>query len=173
MSFESPNVIGFDLGQHLGYFKGRAVGPVEFGTHQMPKTRDLGAWLAGCDGLLRKVLPGVDAVAVEMPFMGQDISPAIRLLGLMGHIAYMGRFYGIGESGFNRVPIATGKLTLSGFGHADADQMIAAAAREGYEGMNEHEAHACGVWKVIAIGAGETKAERDKRARLARRTTTP
>lgn len=147
--------LGLDLGQNIGWVKGGPVGPLEHGSFPMPNTTDLGLWLQGSDALFRKILPGCTGVAVEQPFLGDSYFPARKLLALLGHVYYWGRVVGIAQSQFKEVAISTGKKTLSGYGRADKDQMIAAAAALGYEGYDEHEADALGVWWVYVFGEAE------------------
>lgn len=150
-------ILGVDLGQHVGWVLGGSVGPLRFGTFEMKNTSDLGAWLRSSDELWQGLFGSgqVDGIAVEQPFLGQDYYPARKLLALLGHMAYWANFYGISSRSIQEIPIATGKLALSGRGNADAEMMIAAALRVHGVEMNEHEAHAAGIHNVYLFGRAE------------------
>jgi Holliday junction resolvasome RuvABC endonuclease subunit len=148
-------ILGIDLGQHLGWVKGDPVGRFSHGTIEMPKSTILGQWLAGLDPHIPELLFGVTGIAIEQPFMGRDYYPIRKLIALLGYVHRHAELAGI--RAIKEYPVATGKLTLSGRGNADAEQMIAAAAERGYPGLNEHEAHALGIWWIWQFGAAESR----------------
>lgn len=153
-------VLALDLGVNIGWVRGAAVGPHQHGTFVLPTTTDLGRWLAASDEFFRDALQGVDVVACEKPYLGQDYYATRKLVSLLGHCAYWCRHTGVPDARQIEVPIATGKLTLSGDGRANGAKMIAAAAERGYPGMNDHEAHALGVWWVAVFGKADPIAKR-------------
>jgi hypothetical protein len=145
------SILGLDLGQQIGWVKGAAVGPIRNGVFKdMPNTTDLGKWLAGSDGFFRAILPGVTAIAVEQPFLGDSYWPARKLLAMLGHVHYWAHFHGIGV--IEEIPVATGKLTLAGHGAASKERMIAAAVEWGLTDPEEHDADALGIWKTFVFG---------------------
>lgn len=148
-------VLAIDIGTHLGWFLGDAVGPVEYGTFELENTPDLGKWLASSDAFFQSVLPKTRAIAIEKPNTGSGSGFfAVRKnVALLGHCWYWAHFYGI--NGLNEVSVSTGKLTLTGHGHADKAAMIKAAAEDGYEDMDEHAADAYGIWKTHVFGRRE------------------
>lgn len=153
-------VLGLDLGQSVGWFRGGAVGPCTHGTFAMKKTTDLGSWVGSSDSFFREALDGVDFIAVEQPWLGADYYAARKLVSLLGHVHYWAHHMGIPSSRVIEVPVATGKLTLSGNGRADGPEMIRAAAGHGYPGLNDHESHAMGCWWVQTFGKREPIAKR-------------
>lgn len=157
-------ILGLDLGQNLGWVLGNRVGPLRHGVFTLKNTTDLGAWLRSSDEFFQYIFQeGVTGVAVEQPFMGSSYQAARKLLALLGHAYYWASFYGIPTSCFQEVAISTGKRTLSGYGKADKDQMIAAAAARGYPDLDtEHEADALGVWWVYQFGAMEPAKRKPK-----------
>lgn len=148
-------VLGLDLGRKLGWVLAGATGPMEWGTFELEDTTDLGSFLYSSDPFFREILPEAAAIAVEKPnTAGESAYFAIRKnMALLGHLHYWNRV--VRRVAVNEISVMTGKLTLAGYGHADKDQMIAAAAAFGCEGMNEHEADALGIWKVHVLGARE------------------
>lgn len=161
-------ILGLDLGVNLGWVLGDATGPMRRGTFECENTTDLGVFLHSTDRFFQAVMPLARGIAVEQPFLGESYYPARKALALLGHVYYWGRVYGIGASQIKEIPVSTGKLTLSGFGHADKDQMIAAAARLGYEDFDEHQADALGIWWCYVFGRRE--AARPKRVRSGKPT---
>lgn len=154
--------LAVDLGQSIGWIKGRAVGPLQHGTFEMPKTTRLGQWLRGSDGFWREVLPGVTSIAVEQPFMGRDYYPIRKLLALLGILNYWADWHDI--TNVTEIPVATGKVNLSGRGNADADVMIAAAMERYALDLNEHEAHALGIFDVFMFGRRDSIAKAKTRS---------
>lgn len=148
-------IIGLDLGQHIGWVKGNAVGPMASGTFEMDNTTDLGRWLQSSDPFFRQQLNGVTGIAVEQPFMGTDYFAARKLIALLGHMHYWRRIHGLPSNAVSEIAVSTGKKALSGRGNATAEQMIAAAAGHGHLGMDEHQAHALGIWWVYVFGRAE------------------
>jgi len=139
-----------DLGQMMGWVKGDIVGPMTYGTFTMPQTTNLGKWLKGMDAFCRQLLPGVTSLAVEQPFLGQDYFPARKLISALGHLHYWSGFYGVLV--VQEIAISSGKLNLSGSGAADAPRMIAAAKERYGLDLDEHQAHALGIWDVFQMG---------------------
>lgn len=147
--------LALDLGQHIGWIKGAAVGPLEHGTFDLPETTDLGAWLASTDAFFPEVMAGVTSIAAEQPFLGASYYPARKLLALLGHVYHHAHYQGIGAKQVDEIPVATGKVTLSGRGNAEAPEMVAAACEFfGFEPeeIDEHQAHAAGIFKVHIFG---------------------
>lgn len=156
-------ILGIDLGQTVGWVKGGAVGPLEHGEYPMAQSSDLGLWLHSFDGFFQGgIMRGVTGISVEQPFLGSDYYPARKLISQLGHLYHWARFFQIPASNIMEVPVATGKLTLSGDGRADKTKMIAAAATHGYEGLSEHEADALGIWWVYIFGRRERAKGRPK-----------
>lgn len=153
-------VLGLDLGQNVGWFKGGAVGPCTFGTFRMKNTTDLGLWLRGSDEFFREVLVGVDAVAIEQPFFSRDYYAVRKLISLVGYACMWSSTMGIPAARIAEIPVPTAKLTLAGSGRAEKSDMIAAAADRGYPGLNEHESDAFAVWTVSVFGKREPIAKR-------------
>jgi Holliday junction resolvasome RuvABC endonuclease subunit len=159
--------LAIDLGQHMGWCRGNAVGPLEHGTFEMPDTTDLGRWLAGSDRFFMEMLPGVDTVAIEQPFMSDSIYPIRKLLAALGHCHYHWHVLGRSSSLIEEIPVSTGKLTLAGKGHAEAHEMIYAACEFfGFEHaeIDEHQAHAMGLFKVHLFGRIEPPNRRRSRS---------
>lgn len=154
-------IVGIDLGVNLGWVRGNAVGPIEYGTISVQGGSNYGHFLSSSVDAFHHILRDASAVAVEQPFMGQDYYPARKLLGQLGLLHLMARQQGISHKAIEEIPIATGKLTLSGSGRADGPRMIAAAAERGLE-MNEHEAHALGIWWVYVFGKREPVGKRPR-----------
>ncbi len=159
-------ILGLDLGQNIGWVLGNRVGPLRHGVFELKNTTDLGVWLRSSDEFFQAIFQEqVTGVAVEQPFLGESYYPARKLLALLGMAHYWGSFYGVSSMCFMEVAISTGKRTLSGYGKADKDQMIAAAAARGYPSITtEHEADALGVWWVYQFGAMEPAAKRKTRS---------
>lgn len=148
-------ILALDIGQHLGWVLGNAVGPVRYGTAELSATTNLGAFVRSMDAPLQALIPRATAIAVEKPFTaGNAAYFAIRknMAGL-AMIHYWANFYGLAAP--TEISVMTGKLTLSGSGNADKARMIAAAEERGYPGMNEHEADALGIWWVYVFGKQE------------------
>lgn len=143
--------IAFDIGENIAYVRGASVGPLLFDTMKLkPQTR-LGAWLRQADDVWRGLLTGdVGEVGYEMPFMGRDIYAARKLFGMASMIHYWADWLLPGVP-VQPVMVQTGKYTLAGDRFAKAPAMIAAALVDGHE-MNEHEAHAYGIWKAMTFG---------------------
>lgn len=152
--------VGLDLGQSIGFFKGGAVGPCTHGTFRMKQTTDLGLWLRGSDEFFREVLVGVDAIAIEQPFMSRDYYAVRKLLALVGYANMWASTMGVPAARIIEVPVATAKLTLAGSGKAEKWQMMAAAAERGYPDLDEHSADAFGVWTVSVFGKRDPIAKR-------------
>lgn len=151
-------ILGLDLGQTIGWVLGDAVGPLRHGIHPMQNTTDLGLWLRSGDEFWQQIFGSglVTGVAIEQPFLGESYYPARKLLALLGAAYYWGSFYGLSATQFMEVPIATGKKTLTGYGKADKNRMVAAAKERGYVDIEtEHEADALGVWWVYQFGRQE------------------
>lgn len=148
-------VLGIDLGQTVGWFLGEAVGPCRWGSFPLATTTDLGRWLKSSDEFWQAILPEADAMAIEQPFLGASYYPARKLISLLGHAYWHAGYVGLTHNAIMEVPVSTGKHTLTGHGNADKDQMIAAAAADGYEDMDEHAADAYGIWKVYVFGRRE------------------
>ncbi len=146
-------LLAIDLGQYVGWIKGNAVGPVSHGTIDLTSTPRLGLWLKNLDPHIPELLWGVTAIVIEQPFMGRDYYPIRKLLALLGYINRHAEDAGIRT--IKEYAISTGKKALSGSGAADGPQMIAAAERRGYPGLNEHEAHALGLFWVFHFGPAE------------------
>lgn len=148
-------IVGLDLGEKIGWCKGAAVGPMDFGTIQVEGGSDLGAFLTSAMEQLPAVLRGASGIAVEQPFLGDSYYPARKLLALLGVVHQVARWEGIGSKQIEEIPIATGKLTLSGYGKADKGMMIMAAAERGYFDLDEHQADALGIWWTYVFGRRE------------------
>lgn len=163
-------ILGLDLGQNIGWVLGDRVGPLRHGVHVMKTTTDLGLWLRSGDEFWQQIFGTglVTGVAIEQPFLSSGgkkkdggsrpggYYPARKLLALLGAAYYWGSFYGLSSQHFMEVPIATGKMTLTGYGKADKPRMIAAAKERGYVDIEtEHEADALGVWWVYQFGRQE------------------
>lgn len=144
--------LALDLGKHIGWVKGAAVGPMEYGSYLLDETTDLGRWLQSSDAFLQEVLPGTTSIAIEQPYMGDNKWVMQKLSALLGHIAYYGRFQGIGWAQIKMIANSTGKKRLAGHGHSDKDQMIAAAVAFGLDDPDEHTADALGIWMVHMFG---------------------
>lgn len=168
-------ILGLDLGQTIGWCLGNAVGPLRHGEFPLKNTTDLGLWLRSSDDFFIPMFRdgGVTGVAIEQPFLSPGgkkadgsskpggYYPARKLLSLLGHAYMWGSFYGLSDIHFEEVPVASAKLTLSGSGAADKDQMIAAAAARGYPSITgEHEADALGIWWCYVFGRAEPIAKR-------------
>lgn len=145
--------LALDLGQNIGWVKGRITGPMEHGTFKLPNTTDLGRWLRGADEFCRQVFPGVTSIAMEQPFLGSDYYPARKLIALLGHCHYWASFYDVRV--VQEIAVGNGKLNLAGHGHADEQQMISAAMRVYGLDVDEHAAHALGIWDVFMFGKRE------------------
>lgn len=164
--------LALDLGQNIGWLKGSTVGPIQHGTIQLEGGSDLGLWLNSAAMVLPKLMRGCDDLAVEQPFLqtgGKDKEgkskpggyfPARKLLGLLGLVHWIARMEGIPSALVHEIPVASGKLALSGHGNADAEMMIAAACDwYGFEPheIDEHQAHAGGLLKFHLYGPGLPK----------------
>lgn len=158
-------ILGLDLGGTLGWVKGNAVGPIQHGQFDCENTTNLGRWLKSSDTFFRTILPGVTAIAVEQPYLGDSYYPARKLLAQLGHLYYWCDAVGVPIGNVREIAISTGKHTLAGHGRADKDQMIAAAFdMHGLEGLDEHEADALGIWHVHVFGEREKTAPRRTRS---------
>lgn len=157
-------VLGVDLGQTIGWFLGDAVGPCRWGSFKAEKTTDLHRWLRSVDAPLQQILPHATAIAIEQPWMGDNWYPLRKLAAQLGHVHYHAGFAGIPSAKIKEIPVATAKYTLAGHGRADKDMMIAAAAADGYEGMDEHAADAYGIWKTYVFGERERPAKAKTRS---------
>jgi hypothetical protein len=159
-------ILGIDLGTSMGWVLGDPVGPLEWGTFECAAGTHLGKRVASADAFWRKMLPRCDGVAVEKPnTAGNSAYFAIRSnMALLGALHYWSTFYP-NVRVIEEISVMSGKLALSGNGHASKEEMIAAAAALGYEGMTEHEADALGIWWIYQFGPAETKAQRMKRIR--------
>lgn len=148
-------ILAIDLGTHLGWFLGGAVGPCSHGTYKLEDTTDMGRWLRSSDAFFQKILPVCRHVVVEKPNTAGDSAYfAIRKnMALLGHVHYWAGFHGIVIRPSDEISVMTGKLTLAGSGRAEKQDMIDAAARDGFVGMDEHAADAYGIWKVAVFGA--------------------
>lgn len=150
------SLLALDLGQGIGWVRGKAVGPMEHGVIMLPTTTDLGLWLAVAEEKMRPLFRGVTAIAVEKPFLGESYYPARKLISLMGIVYYSAHHRGLGKSDITEIENAKAKLTLAGHGRADKNQMIAAAEqRTGLPGWSEHDADALGIFWVWHFGAAE------------------
>jgi hypothetical protein len=149
------SILAIDIGTHLGWFLGAAVGPCEWGTEKLEDTTNLHRWLRSSDGFFQRTLPRCHHVVVEKPNTAGDSAYfAIRKnMALLGHIHYWAGFYNISIQPRDEISVMTGKLTLAGSGRAKKADMIAAAGRDGFVGMDEHAADAYGIWKVAVFGA--------------------
>lgn len=159
--------LALDLGQNIGWCRGSAVGPLDFGTFPMKETSDLGLWLQGSDSFLMNIMKGVDDIAVEQPFLGDSYFPARKLISLLGHVYYHARFQGIAAQHVNEIAVSSGKKALSGYGKADKDQMIQAACDFwGFEAeeIDEHIADASGILKFHLFGSGPPSRNRKTRS---------
>ena len=143
-------LLALDLGQNVGWVRGSVVGPMTFGTFEMVRSTNLGKWLASFDPFVRKHFSGVTAIAVEQPFLGENYFAARKLIALLGAVHYWSSFYPIGV--VNEIAVSSGKLNLSGLGNADAERMIRAAKDRYGLDMDEHQAHALGIWDVHHLG---------------------
>lgn len=163
-------ILGIDIGTHMGWVLGDAVGPLEFGTFECSTSTDLGVFCRSADPFWRAMLPRCTAVAIEKPNTAGDSAYfAIRKnMALLAMCHYWRGFYP-NVRAIEEISVMSGKLALSGMGHASKEQMIQAAADKGYEGMTEHEADALGVFWVYHFGHAETKAQREKRERAERK----
>lgn len=150
-------ILGLDLGQHIGWCLGNAVGPMRHGTFPLENSTDLGVWLRSSDEFFMSILDeDITGIGVEQPFLGESYYPARKLLALLGHLYWHASYKGISASLIQEVPVPTGKLALSGMGHATKEQMIEAATAQGYPGITtEHEADALGIWWVYVFGRAE------------------
>lgn len=169
--------LALDLGQHIGWVKGAAVGPLEHGSFPVEDTTDLGRWLRSIDAFLMNAMRGVDDIAVEQPFLqsgGKKADgtskpggyyPARKLLAQLGHVYYAAHNSGIAAKHVHEYPVATAKLTLAGSGKADKDQMVAAACDfygwEPHE-IDEHTADASAIFKVHLFGAVEGRRKKPR-----------
>lgn len=150
-------ILGIDLGENIGWVLGNRVGPLRSGTIFCEGGSNHSKIMESTCAAFHQILGqgGITGVAVEQPFLGQSYYPARRLLGQLGALYLLGPTYGVGNSLIQEIPIASGKKALSGAGNAEGPQMIAAAAGHGYEGLDEHQAHALGVWWVYQFGRVE------------------
>lgn len=159
-------ILSIDLGTKLGWFLGDVVGPARWGTFPCAGGSDLGKRLRSTDEFWRAMLPLCTGIAIEKPNTAGDSNyfPIRSNMAMLGHAHYWLGYYP-NVTAIEEISVNSGKLALTGFGHADKDQMIASAARQGYAGMDEHQADALGIWMVFQFGKPETKAERLKRLR--------
>lgn len=155
--------LAFDIGEHIGWVKGAAVGPLEHGTFDVPEHKRLGPWLRAADDFWRDVMPGADVIAYEQPFFGKDIYAADRLFGMKAMIHYWAGWI-VPSVPVKPVMIATAKATLAGNRWATKERMVAAAAERGYEGLDEHQADALGVWWAIVFGKAPAPQTRRSRS---------
>lgn len=152
--------LALDLGQTVGWIKGRAVGPLEYGSFNLDETTDLGKWLRSADKHMDQLFTGVDSVVMEQPFLGENYYPARKIISLLGHFYYYAGVAGIPGTRINEIAIASGKLALSGNGRAEKEDMIAAACDwYGFEPdeIDEHIADASGLLKFHFYGSGPPK----------------
>lgn len=152
--------LALDLGQKIGWVRGSAVGPLEHDTIHLVESTDLGVWLLDAMMKLQPVIRGVRDIAVEQPFLGESYYPARKLLGLLGVVYACANTLGIVGSYVHEYPVSTAKLALAGHGHADKDQMIAAACDfwgfEDHE-IDEHQADASAILRVHLFGEAPKK----------------
>lgn len=162
-------ILGVDLGTHMGWVLGGAVGPMTKGTFECSASTDLGIFAASSDAFWRKMLPLCSAVAVEKPNTENGAYFAIRKnMALLTMLHYWRQYYP-NVAVIEEISPTQGKLTLAGRGDAKKPDMIIAAIDFGLEDPTEHEADALGIWKVFVFGKSETKAEREKRERQERK----
>ena len=161
-------ILGLDLGQTIGWFKAKPVGPCQHGQFTLKNTTDLGLWLRSSDAFFAEVLEGVTAIGVEQPFLGSDYYPARKLLALLGHVYYHANTRGIAASMIREYPVATAKLTLAGHGKAEKWKMIEAAAKMGHEDMGEHAADALAQWCCYVHGPRESLAAQRAKAKTSK-----
>ena len=157
-------VLAIDLGRHMGWVLGKAVGPIEHGTIELENTTDLSRYLASMVDPLRPLMRRATAIAVEQPVVGGAASGfhAIRKnFAMLGMVHYLAGIYGV--SSVTEISVTTGKLTLAGHGRADKDAMIFAAIERGLPlGITDHEADAYGIWWVHIHGKAERTNMRPK-----------
>lgn len=150
--------LALDLGATVGWAKGAAVGPVEYGSFAMPNTSDLGAYLAGADPYFPKLMRGMTTIAIEQPFVGDIYLAARKLLALLGHAYYHAHYQGIAQSHIEEIAVPTAKHTMAGHGRAEKPAMILASSEYwGFDPdqMNEHEADALAILRVHLFGRRE------------------
>lgn len=143
-----------DIGENIAWVRGGLVGPIEFNTHTLDVQTKLGPWLRQADDVWRELFtPDLEVIGYEMPFMGKDAYAARKLFGMAGMIHYWACWL-VPHTKVQPIMVQTGKYTLAGDRFAKAPAMIKAAAADGFQ-MNEHEAHAYGIFKAVVFGPRE------------------
>lgn len=127
-------IIAFDLGANMAWASNRKKliwGSAVYGGTRAQR-------LAMIQRLIPALLKDVDVVVYETPFArGRDATRS--LWGIAGIIEACAENAG---SAVLDVAVPTIKKFATGHGHAAKNEMIAAAQKFGYRGLNEHEADA-------------------------------
>lgn len=145
-------VLAIDIGNDLGWALGNAVGPLEFGTFHGNGSTDLRVWLPCFNAPLQKLFTMCDAIAVEKPdTQGNSYYGVRKNMALLGKIYEIAGYYPNVRS-VDEYGVSTAKKRLAGHGHADKDQMIAAARAEGYAVEDSHQADAIAILMVHHFG---------------------
>lgn len=143
------NLVGLDLATNTGWASAPPDGLLKFGTKTMPSTGDdIGRFLKDYKDWLEAFL-GVETPAVvvfEAPILRNGRThptTARKLMCLAGLTELVCREMDIPVMEAN---LATVKKQFTGNGHAEKDDMLAAAKRWGWNVRNDNEADACAVW---------------------------
>lgn len=148
-------VLAIDIGNEMGWALGGPVGPWRFGTFHGNGSPDLRVWLPQFNAPLQKLLMSCDAVAVEKPdTQGNSYFGIRKNMALLGKIYEISGYYPHIKS-ITEIGVSTAKKRLARHGHADKDQMIAAARAEGYDVQDSHQADAIAILMVHHFGPRE------------------
>lgn len=126
-----------------------SVSEIRHGTKTMPKTGDdIGRFLFDYDEWLNAMIDVEDPAIIvyEAPILSSGkTTPATarKLMGLGSHTEFVCESRGVMVREIN---LATVKKSFAGHGHADKEQMVAAAERAGFVVKDDNDADACALW---------------------------